>query len=363
MKYKITIMTIMLIGNLHALPTNDLNTTSIELQKLELRNKILEAKLKLKELTEKNQKYKEIVEYENSAKIAKAKANKITTEIDLQKAKWKLKQAELKSKISIIKMEKELNRYVDKKPIYLDNPLTKENTLIISDRRVELNGAITDEMADRISRKINYFNNKNSKKPIFLVIDSSPGGSVMAGYLIMKAIDSSKAPVYVVLKSFAASMAAIIVTLADKSFAYSHATMLHHQPSMYQQGSNNLTEQKENYKNLERWWKFLATPIAKKMGITIDEFQLQMYKHSSKGNWSEFTIDAQKIGWVNHIVDKIEETSIICEETFKKDKNNKKDSDNGNSEFETINRIKNLPHLNPTDAYFIYNPDGFYKIK
>lgn len=363
MIYKTTIIGLLLVANLNATTsTNDLNISSVELKKLELKNKILEAKLKSLELKEKNQKYQEIVKSQNSAKIAKAKAQKITTEIDIEKAKLKLKEMELKSKISIIKMEKELNRYADKKPIYLDNPLTKDNTLVISDRRVALNGAITDKMATRISRKINYFNNKNSKKPIFLVIDNSPGGSVMAGYLIIKAMESSKAPIYVVLKSFAASMAAIIVTLADKSFAYSHATMLHHQPSMYQQGNNNLTEQKENYKNLERWWKFLATPIAKKMGISIDEFQLQMYKHSSKGNWSEFAIDAQKIGWVNNIIDKIEESSIVSVDIVKKEKDKKKNNDNSNSDLETINHIKKLPHLNPNDTYFIYNPDGFYSV-
>ena len=365
MKYKKTIIILTLISTLNATSPKDSNITSVELEKLELQNKILEAKLKLKELTQKSQKYKEIIEAQNSAKIAEAKTDKITNEIDLKKAKWELKKDELESKLSIIKIEKELNNYVAKKPVYLDNPLTKDNRLIISDRRVALNGAITDEMADRIVRKINYFNNKDAKKPIFIVIDSSPGGSVMAGYQIMKAMDSSKAPIYVVLKSFAASMAAIIVTLADKSFAYSHATMLHHQPSMYQQGNNNLTEQKENYKNLERWWKFLATPIAKKMKISIDEFQLEMYKHSSKGNWSEFAIDAQKIGWVNTIVDKIEETSIVSSDVVKKEKDKEKNKDKDNKDFETINRVGNhsrqLPHLNPNDAYFIYNPNGYYK--
>jgi len=367
MNYKINILSILLIGNLGATSLNDVNRSSLQLEKLKLKSEILEVQFKLKELAQKNKKYSEIIEYQNSiktlkndAEVAEAKANKITHEINVKKARWELKKEKLESEISIFKMEEEINHYIDKKPIYLDNPLTKDNTLIISDRRVLLNGPITDEMAIRISHKISYYNNKNSKKPIFLIIDSSPGGSVMAGYLILKSMESSDAPIYVVLKSFAASMAAIIVTLADKSYAYSHATMLHHQPSMYQQGNNNLTEQKENYKNLERWWKFLATPIAKKMKITIDEFQLKMYEHSSKGNWSEFAVDAQKIGWVNHIINKIDDTSVVTDDIAEKE-----DKDEEIKGIETISRsgkpIQYLPHLNPTDAYFIYSPDGYYQ--
>ena len=50
---------------------------------------------------------------------------------------------------------------------------------------------------------------------IFIVIDTSPRGSVMAGYRILKAMESSDAPVHVVVKSFAASMAAAITTLGE----------------------------------------------------------------------------------------------------------------------------------------------------
>jgi len=370
MNYKLNILTILLIGNLEASNSlTDINSSSLQLERLKLESKILEAQFKLKELTQKNKQYNEIAEYQknikklkNDAEIAEVKANKVAHEVDVKKAKWELRQEKLESKLSIFQMENELRHYANTKPVYLENPLQKDNTLIISDRRIALNGAITEETAEKITSKINYYNNKDKNKPIFLVIDSSPGGSVMAGYLIIKSMESSHAPVYVVLKSFAASMAAIIVTLADKSFAYSHATMLHHQPSMYQQGNSNLTQQKENYKNLERWWKFLATPIAKKMGITIEEFQKRMYTHSSKGDWSEFAVDAQKLGWVNHIIDRIEETSIITDNFIKE-----KEKSEEKKEIETISKtgklIQYIPRLTPTDAYFLYNPDNYYQQK
>jgi len=369
MKYRTKLLTIFLIGQIeaHAITTTPESNSSSLLETLKWENKVLEAQFERKELNQKIQKYNEKTKYQNQleklkndAQLAEIKADKITHEMNAKKALWESRTEKIGTELALLKMKQERNHYVDKKPIYRDNPLTKDNKLIISDRRIALNGLITSKMANDITNKINYFNNKDSSKPIFLVINSSPGGSVMAGYLIIKAMESSKAPVYVVLESFAASMAAIIVTLADKSFAYSHATILHHQPSMFQQGNSNLTEQKENYKNLEKWWNYLGKPIAKKMGITIDEFQKEMYKHSSKGDWSEFAVDAQKLKWVNNIVSQIEDTSVITDKLEEK-----KDDDKKSKEIETISKngksIQYLPHLAPTDAFFLYSPDGYYQ--
>src|SRR5262249_38058956 len=125
---------------------------------------------------------------------------------------------------------------------YTKDPF-KNGTLAISDRRIPLNGVITMATADRITERINYFNNQNREFPIFIVIDESPGGSVAAGYKILRTMRGSQAPVYVVVKSFAASMAAGITTLATRSYAYPNAIILHHQLSSGSMG--NLTQQKE----------------------------------------------------------------------------------------------------------------------
>ena len=308
---------------------------------------------------------KELEKLKNDAKLVELKSNKAINEMNVKKAEWELKTKKLEAEISIFKVVNERRRFIDKEPIYLDNPLLKDNTLVISDRRIELNGPITEKLSDKIITQMNYFNNKDEHKPIFIVIDKSPGGSVMAGYQIVKAMESSKAPVYVVLKSFAASMAAIIVTFAEHSYAYSHATILHHQPSSYLYGASNLTEQKEDYRNLEKWWKYLATPVAKKMGITIDEFQKQMYEHSSHGDWSEFAEDAQKLHWVGHIVSRIEESAILQnfdeEEKEKQKKDEKKSAEL--SVDENGKAVYYLPHLTPTDAYFLYSPDNYYRVR
>ena len=201
--------------------------------------------------------------------------------------------------------------------------------------------------------------------PIFIVIDSSPGGSVMAGYRILKAMEGSDAPVHVVVKSFAASMAATIATLAEESYAYPNAIILHHQiSSTYFFTTMNLTQQKESLEDSKKWWDRLATPIAKKMGITTDEFIKQMYQKNSDGDWVEFATEAHKLKWVNHIVDSIKETSaVINPDTIKP-----KPAEEGEEALaESIGKDGKpcvyLPRLNPHDAYFLYNPDGYYRLR
>ena len=182
--------------------------------------------------------------------IAKNKAEMKLSDLRLQEAESRSEITRLSTVIEQKEKELTASQYATTAPSYPDNPLAGK-TLIVSDRRISLNGPIMTVTADDVSERIAYFNNKDSKLPIFIVIDNSPGGSVMAGYKILKSMQGSEAPVYVVVKSFAASMAACIATLADKSFAYPNAVILHHQISSGSFG--NLTQQKESIQEIEEW--------------------------------------------------------------------------------------------------------------
>lgn len=304
---------------------------------------------------------------EREASIAKSKASLATSELSLQKTEFLRKTALQEAELEAIKINKERANFADNKPTYLENPLQDDNTLVISDRRIAFNGPVTGETADYICDRIHYYNNKDKKLPIFIVIDTSPGGSVMAGYRILKAMEGSDAPVHVVVKSFAASMAATITTLAEESYAYPNAIILHHQlSSSFFFTTMNLTQQKESLEDAKKWWDKLAAPVAKKMGITTDQFIEQMYAKNSGGDWVEFATDAQKLKWVNHIVTGIKETSaVVNPDTIKPEKKEKEGLFS-----ETTETIGNdgkpclyLPRLNPHDAYFLYNPDGYYRLK
>jgi ATP-dependent Clp protease protease subunit len=187
----------------------------------------------------------------------------------------------------------------------------------------------------------------------------------MAGYRILKAMKGSQAPVYVVLKSYAASMAAAMVTLAKKSFAYPNAVILHHQiSSTFFFTQMNLTQQKEHYAEMEKWWERLAAPIANKMGISLEEFIKKMYEKSSDGDWSEFANNAKKLNWLDHIVESIEETSLLKNPDA--EKKLKKPLKRVVTEASTDSKgrpIVYLPRLSPKDMYFLYNPDHYYQLR
>lgn len=281
------------------------------------------------------------------------------------------KTSELSLQMELQQKESEARTYaVGKAPAYSKDPLVGRK-LVLSDRTIQLNGVITQKTADSLADRIAYFNNRDGEAPIFIVIDDCPGGSVMAGYKILKSMHGSKAPVYTVVKSFAASMAACITTLSKKSFAYPNAIILHHQLSVGVMG--NLTQHRENVKELEEWWKRLAGPVAEKMGLSREEFIARMYKESSTGDWSEFADDAQKLKWVDEIVEEIEETALLRHPDATQASSSQPGApritpgppmtEATESQDDRGRPVMLLPRLNPLDAYWLYNPDSFYRMQ
>lgn len=304
--------------------------------------------------------------------IAKAETETEAAEIRRLDNEVKRETVKLTGSMELEQKQAEARTYAMTDPAWLAEPL-QNGRLVISDRRVALNGVITMDTADQIVARISYYNNRDRKLPIFIVIDDSPGGSVMAGYKILKTMQGSEAPVYVVVKSFAASMAACLTTLADKSFAYPNAVIMHHQISAF--GGGNLTQQQEMVKEMEEWWRRLADPVAMKMGITRDEFIKRMYSHASTGDWSEFADAAQKLKWVDMVVDEIEETalvrdpdtqssdsSVVAGSAVPRSANSLSSRPNLVEQVDEKGRpFMNLPRLNPRDCYWVYNPDGYFR--
>lgn len=279
------------------------------------------------------------VEFES--KLTQSRTVALTTDLELRDKKdsWR----------------KQANR----DPEYLTEPF-KDGVLTVSDRRIALDGVIVAGVADYVTDRIHYFNNKDPNLPIFIIINRCPGGSVMEGYRIVKAIRSSQAPVHVVVKSFAASMAAVIATLAPRSYAYPNAIILHHQLLTVSWG--NVTQLKEQLAETEEWYRRLAEPVAKKMGLSVDEFTKQMYKHNSDGDWEEFADRAVELKWIDHVVREIRETGMtkqpddsVAEHRpalwFGLAEEHDKD---GHAHVQ-------LPRLETPDAYWIHNPDNYYR--
>lgn len=305
--------------------------------------------------------------------------DKARNDLELFEKRSKVSEAELDLKISRLEQEMQLARFsqgieqvkaaealrgivvsdATAAPAYRKDPL-ENGKLYISDRRIEFNGPVTPELAEYVVGRIYFYNNQNAEYPIFIVIDNSPGGSVAAGYQIMKAMESSKAPVYVVVKSYAASMAAMITTFAERSFCYGNTVLLQHQPSSGMKG--NLTQMREGLDSVTRWTRNINDQLAKKMGMTYEEYVAEMYKHDSRGDWSEFGDGAQRWKWVTDVVDAMEETSIV----------RKNDGDKPAAavpgsvrEYKFDERGKpyvELPTLPAGDMWMIYDPANLYRV-
>lgn len=354
----------------------DLSESKMNVQRFQAQLAELKARQDLNDFQQRVAQDKELAELKKRMEqlalqnsILKSETEIEALEIRRMDNEVKRETAKLSGSMELEQKQAEARTYAVAEPAYLKEPLQGKK-LIISDRRITLNGPISMTTADQITARVNYYNNRDKEMPIFIVIDDSPGGSVMAGYKILKAMQGSEAPVHVVVKSFAASMAACITTMADKSYAYPNAVILHHQIAAISGG--NLTQQQEWVKEMEEWWKRLATPVADKMGITREEFIKRMYAHSSSGDWNEFGDNAQKLKWVDTIVDEIEETSTVrhpdtiqvASTTTPPMRTPLPGTEDGSFKEERDEKGRaymTLPRLNPLDCYWIYNPDGYFR--
>jgi ATP-dependent Clp protease protease subunit len=296
------------------------------------------------------------------------------TELQVQRTEFDNQLARLTAEIDLRDKREQWKNRVNAEIKYTKEPY-KNGVLTISDRRIKLNGPISMHTADHVLERVNYFNNQSTEYPIFIVIDDSPGGSVQAGYKILKTMSGSRAPVYVVVKAFAASMAATITTLAPRSFAYPNAIILHHQ--ILSGSFGNLTEQREKVKELDEWWKRLAGPVAAKMGLSLDEFIKRMYQNRSTGDWQEFGDRARKLKWVDEIVETINEESYIKNPDAPPPLHlglpglplppvRHAGASVGDELVEQLDAqgrpYIRLPRLSPVDCYYLYNPDNYYRL-
>ncbi|WP_165941863.1 ATP-dependent Clp protease proteolytic subunit [Cardinium endosymbiont of Culicoides punctatus] len=257
----------------------------------------------------------EQVKFTKQMKVHHVQIAELEMKANLERSHTQLLQEQrnrLQAEIHALQTAVDREKYTHKKPVYLKEPLRKaDNILVVSDRCIPLNGSIMPWSANHIVDQIQYFNNKDSSSPIFIIIGASPGGSVEAGYHILQAMHASKAPIYVVVKQYAGSMAAIIATLATKSYACPDAEILHHHPSMnYFFDSRNLPVLEEDCKMLKEIWERLGGKIAKKMGISLKEFSKKLYEKSVTGDWREYADGAKKLKWVDYVIHGIEDTGI-----------------------------------------------------
>ena len=298
---------------------------------------------------------------ELAIQLKTAQLNLEMSQLELEKAKKTVEVELLTEKITAREQRQIWEDQVNTPQAYLKEPFI-EGHLVISDRRIDLDTLIVPGVSEYVIERLNFFNNKDIQYPIFLVIDRCYGGSVMEGAKIVEAMQNSRAPVYVVVKSLAASMAAVITALAERSYAYPNALIVHHQMSSFAFGNQRQLE--EQLDITQEWSQRLMTPVAEKMGLSLAAFVEKMYEHNSSGNWREFADVAVKLNWVNTLIEDIRDNSVTKKpeeiEPEQVEESTELLSHKRHDQYGQV--YQEIPYLGPLDFYFLYNPDNYYRL-
>lgn len=273
-----------------------------------------------------------------------ARRAEFEADVKLASAQAAVEYARLEKVGEIARLQKKVIETTSGKIEYPLEPLA-EGVLRISDRRIPFNGIVDETLAKFVCDRIAFYNALDKKAPIFIVIERSPGGSVMSGYQILQAMESSQAPVYVVVKGYAASMAAIITTMAKQSYVYPQTVVLHHQASTSLSGNQTQLEQQLKWSKI--WCERIFVKVANKMGITVDEFVSKMYAAVSTGDWKVLGTEAVKLKWVTHVVDRMTEEGV---------NNTAAVPALGEIKPDGLNGTTALNPLTPFDIWWIYDP-------
>ena len=281
--------------------------------------------------------------------------------LGLEQSKINKMMNELQASVAKIEIEKKLARQVSSPSTYPDKPYER-GVLTISDRKIPIDGPILPGLGSHVEGLINFYNNKSNTAPIFIVIEDSPGGSVAEGFRILKAMESSRAPIHVIVKTFAASMSACIVTLADESYAYPNATILHHQMSSRPTGGN-MTDLSDSIETAKKWEKRIFAPLLKKLGYkSMSSFKKDLYKHNARGDWMNFADEARKLRWVKNVPHTVNDKGVTIHPDDQAEKNVQRPfvltsakKDNNGLFYQEI------PAPRPFDFYYLYNPGSFYR--
>ena len=169
---------------------------------------------------------------------------------------------------------------------------------LLNERIIFLGGPIDDNVANIIIAQLLHLDHEDSKKDIYLYINS-PGGSVTAGLAIIDTMNFIKSNVSTICVGIAASMGALILSSGEKGkrFALPNSEVMIHQVmgGVEGQASDIAINAKHVLRMKETLNKILAENTNKKVE--------QVEKDSDRDYW--MTADeAKKYGIVDGIITK-----------------------------------------------------------
>lgn len=164
-----------------------------------------------------------------------------------------------------------------KKMPEMPDPLTEK---FLKTRQIILSGEINKELAEKIVRQLFVLEADDSKKTIYVYIDS-PGGDVDAGFAIFDAIRFISCPVVLIGMGLIASAAALILLAvpAERRLGLPNSRYLIHQPLSGMKGV--ATDIEIHAKELEKTRAKLNQIISEQTGKPVE----QVAKDTERDYW------------------------------------------------------------------------------
>ena len=169
---------------------------------------------------------------------------------------------------------------------------------LLNERIIFLGGPIDDYTANLIIAQLLYLDHTDSKKDVYLYINS-PGGSVTAGLAIIDTMNFIKSDVSTICVGIAASMGALILSSGKKGkrFSLPNSEVMIHQVMGGTEGqaSDIAINAKHILRTKDTLNKILASNTSKKVD--------QVEKDSDRDYWMT-SDEAKKYGIIDEIISK-----------------------------------------------------------
>jgi len=169
---------------------------------------------------------------------------------------------------------------------------------LLNERIIFLGGQIDDHTANLIIAQLLYLDHNDSKKDIYLYINS-PGGSVTAGLAIIDTMNFIKSNVSTICVGIAASMGALILASGAKGkrFSLTNSEVMIHQVMGGTEGqaSDIAINAKHILRTKDTLNKILAQTTGKKVA--------QVEKDADRDYWMT-SDEAKKYGIIDEIISK-----------------------------------------------------------
>lgn len=168
----------------------------------------------------------------------------------------------------------------------------------------------TDVTEASVTQTIQHIHEVNDAgaKTIVMVINS-PGGSVLDGWRLARAMEDSPAPVVCVVDGWAASMGFYLLQSCDVRLMTKRSMLMAHEPAI-RGGGGTEHDYKEMATLLQKMNRALAEHAAARMHMTVAEFMDRTNNTDWWMNWDE----AFTMGAVDGVVDRPREVLEMLRE-------------------------------------------------